>query len=88
MDDTDTKQLKGTVKVWFEPRGFGWVERHDKEPDIFLHISDLPNDYDFALQRGDRVAFATGTDRKGRPTAVKAVILEAKDGEPGDIGNG
>ena len=81
MDDTDTKQLKGTVKVWFEPRGFGWVERDDKEPDIFLHISDLPNDYDFEPQRGDRVAFAIGADRKGRPTAVRATILEAKDGE-------
>jgi hypothetical protein len=37
---------------------------------------------DFEPQRGDRVAFAIGADRKGRPTAVKATILEAKDREP------
>jgi CspA family cold shock protein len=84
MNDIDTT-LKGTVKVWFDERGFGWIARDDGAPDIFLHISDLPNDYDFEPQRGDRVAFAVGADRKGRPTAVKATILdstEAKDEEP------
>ena len=86
MDDTDTKQLKGTVKVWFERKGYCWVERDDKEPDIFLHVSNLPSDYDFEPRRGDRVSFTVGTDRRGRPEAVNATILgdgaEAKDGEP------
>jgi cold shock protein len=79
MNDTNTT-LKGTVKAWFDERGFGWIARDDGEPDIFLHISDLAGDYEPV--RGDRVAFTVGTDRKGRPTAVKATILEAKGGEP------
>ena len=83
MDDTDTKQLKGTVKVWFDERGFGWIERDDGAPDLFVHVSDVIGE--FEPQRGDRLAFAIGADRKGRPTAVRATILdstEAKDREP------
>jgi cold shock CspA family protein len=57
MDDKDTKQLKGTVEVWFERKGYCWVERDDKEADIFLHVSSLPSDYDFEPRRGDRVSF-------------------------------
>ena len=79
MNDTNTT-LKGTVKAWFDERGFGWITRDDGAPDIFLHVSDVAGD--FEPTRDDRVAFAVGTDRKGRPTAVEAVILEAKDGEP------
>jgi cold shock CspA family protein len=78
MDDTNTA-LKGTIKTWFEERGFGWIARDDGAPDIFLHVSDVAGD--FEPTRDDRVAFAIGADRKGRPTAVKATSLEAKDGE-------
>ena len=85
MNDTNTA-LKGTVKVWFDERGFGWIACDDGAPDIFLHVSDVA--WDFEPLRGDRVAFAVGADRKGRPTAVKATILDsAKDGELPMVGN-
>ena len=83
MNDTDTT-LKGTVKAWFDERGFGWIARDDGAPDLFLHVSDVAGP--FEPTQGDRVAFAVGTDRKGRPAAIRATILEdiaeAKDEEP------
>ena len=33
--------LQGKVK-WFNPiKGFGFIEREDKEKDVFVHISEL-----------------------------------------------
>jgi CspA family cold shock protein len=76
----DASKLRGTIIAWFDVKGYGWVTRDDGEPDIFLHVSDVAGD--FEPQKDDRISFTIGADRKGRPSAVKATILEAKDGEP------
>ena len=62
MDDTDTRQLKGTVTTWFDQKGYGWVTRDDGEPDMFFHMSERCSRGFRAAERGsDRV------DRRGRP---------------------
>jgi cold shock protein len=72
----DASKLKGTVTTWFDQKGYGWVTRDDGAPDIFLHVSDAAGD--FEPRKDDRISFTIGADRKGRPAAVKATILEAK----------
>ena len=61
--------LKGTVK-WFNFRkGFGFIEREDKEKDVFVHIiavkaAELKN-----LQESDKLEFTLEDGPKG-PSAV------------------
>ena len=43
MDDTDTKQLKGTVTTWFDQKGYGWVTRDDG--DLIVRLLPIGDDY-------------------------------------------
>ena len=63
MDDTNTA-LKGTIKTWFEERGFGWIARDDGAPDIFLHVSDVAGDFEPNSRRPCRIRHWGGPKRK------------------------
>lgn len=57
-------QETGTVK-WFDARkGYGFIQR-DNGDDIFVHINDMANPSDRALEDGERVSFIVGQGRKG-----------------------
>ena len=61
--------IKGKVK-WFNPaKGYGFIEREDKEKDVFVH-SSAARDANIELQEGDQLTFEVETGEKG-PSAVK-----------------
>ena len=61
--------LNGKVK-WFNPtKGFGFIEREDKEKDVFVHISAVKNAGMDGLDEGQAMTFEIEEGPKG-PNAV------------------
>ena len=63
--------LQGKVK-WFNPaKGFGFIEREDKEKDVFVHISAVKEAGIQKLFENDKVTFELSQDDKGKgPSAI------------------
>ena len=60
--------IKGKVK-WFNPqKGYGFIERDDKEKDVFVH-SSAAQAANLELNEGDQLTFDVETGQKG-PSAV------------------
>ena len=60
--------IKGKVK-WFNPtKGYGFIEREDKEKDVFVH-SSAAQAANLELNEGDQLTFDVETGPKG-PSAV------------------
>lgn len=61
----------GTLKMWNEERGFGFIQDDGGGPDIFLHVSALqgagidPDD----MRKGIRLTYEIETARDGRSKA-------------------
>tara|TARA_B100002019_G_C20808061_1_gene374554 strand:- start:296 stop:502 length:207 start_codon:yes stop_codon:yes gene_type:complete len=61
--------LQGKVK-WFNPtKGFGFIERNDKEKDVFVHISAVRSAGMDGLNEGQDLTFDVEDGPKG-PSAV------------------
>ena len=61
--------MNGKVK-WFNPtKGFGFIEREDKEKDVFVHISAVRNAGMNGLDEGQAMTFEVEEGPKG-PNAV------------------
>jgi len=61
--------MNGKVK-WFNPtKGFGFIEREDKEKDVFVHISAVRNAGMNGLDEGQALTFEVEEGPKG-PNAV------------------
>ena len=61
--------INGKVK-WFNPtKGFGFIERDDKEKDVFVHISAVKNAGMTSLNEGQALTFEVEEGPKG-PNAV------------------
>ena len=61
--------MNGKVK-WFNPtKGFGFIEREDKEKDVFVHISAVRNAGMDGLHEGQAMTFEVEEGPKG-PNAV------------------
>jgi|TARA_R100001143_G_scaffold47842_1_gene42833 CspA family cold shock protein len=60
--------IKGKVK-WFNPtKGYGFIEREDKEKDVFVH-SSAAKSANIDLNEGDALTFEVQDGQKG-PSAV------------------
>ena len=60
--------IKGKVK-WFNPtKGYGFIEREDKEKDVFVH-SSATQAASLQLNEGDELTFEVESGDKG-PSAV------------------
>ena len=60
--------IKGKVK-WFNPsKGYGFIEREDKEKDVFIH-SSAAQAANLELNEGDALTFEVENGEKG-PSAV------------------
>ena len=61
--------LQGKVK-WFNPtKGFGFIEREDKEKDVFVHVSAVRDAGMNGLDEGQALTFDVEDSPKG-PSAV------------------
>tara|TARA_B100001059_G_C17253776_1_gene295597 strand:+ start:101 stop:313 length:213 start_codon:yes stop_codon:yes gene_type:complete len=61
--------LKGTVKWFNGKKGFGFIEREDKEKDAFVHASAVKAAGMRYLNEGDKLEFSLEDGPKG-PSAV------------------
>ena len=67
---------RGTVKVYFDERGFGFIQPDNgSDPDLFVHVRDVEGGT--PLQKGDVVDVETGTSQKnGKPCARNVRPIE------------
>jgi|TARA_B110000091_G_C13472373_1_gene332690 CspA family cold shock protein len=57
--------IKGKVK-WFNPtKGFGFIEREDKEKDVFVHVSAVRDAQLDHLNEGESISFDVEDGPKG-----------------------
>ena len=57
--------LNGKVK-WFNPtKGLGWIEREDKEKDVFVHVSAVRDAGMNGLEEGQALTFDVEDGPKG-----------------------
>ena len=61
--------LNGKVKWFNSAKGFGFIEREDKEKDVFVHISAVRNAGMNGLDEGQAMTFEVEEGPKG-PNAV------------------
>jgi len=62
--------LKGKVKWFNGAKGYGFIEREDKEKDVFVHSSVVKDAGLKYLNEGDELTFEVEDGEKG-PSAVK-----------------
>ena len=62
--------LKGKVKWFNGKKGYGFIEREDKEKDVFVHASAVRDAGLRFLNEGDELTFEVEDGEKG-PSAVK-----------------
>ena len=61
--------LKGKVKWFNGKKGYGFIEREDKEKDVFIHVSALRDAGMKGLEDGQALTFDIEEGPKG-PNAV------------------
>ena len=62
--------LNGKVKWFNGKKGYGFIEREDKEKDVFVHASAVRDAGLRFLNEGDELSFEIESGPKG-PSAVK-----------------
>ena len=67
--------LKGTVKWFNGKKGFGFIEREDKEKGAFVHASAVKAAGMRYLNEGDKIEFTLEDGPKG-PSAVNLKKLD------------
>ena len=60
--------IKGKVKWFNSTKGYGFIEREDKEKDVFVH-SSAAREANIELNEGDELTFDVENGEKG-PAAV------------------
>ena len=61
--------FKGTVKWFNSKKGFGFIERDDKEKDVFVHAAAVKIAGMRILNEGDKLEFEMEEGPKG-PSAI------------------
>tara|TARA_B110000196_G_scaffold262564_1_gene234446 strand:- start:100 stop:303 length:204 start_codon:yes stop_codon:yes gene_type:complete len=57
--------IKGKVKWFNVTKGYGFIEREDKEKDVFVHTSAV-KDAGLELNEGDAITFEITETEKGK----------------------
>jgi len=66
-----------TVRYVDEERGFGFISRDDKEPKVFVHISEVQGAGLDRLEKGQRWIFDLVEDPDGRTRATNLRVEPA-----------
>ena len=61
--------LKGKVKWFNGKKGYGFIEREDKEKDVYVHFSAVQDSGLKYLKKGDQLTFEVEYADKG-PSAI------------------
>jgi CspA family cold shock protein len=72
-------QFTGTVKMFNELKGFGFIECKERGSDTFIHMSQIKGAGGKVLHKGDQVSFTIGEGRKG-PEAQNVIVNLRVDG--------
>jgi CspA family cold shock protein len=68
-------QMTGTVKFFNHAKGFGFITPDGGAKDVFVHISAVQASGLTGLEDGQKVAFDTEPDKRGKgPKAVNLTI--------------
>lgn len=67
--------LTGTVKYVNPEKAFGFISRDDREPKVFVHVSQVQLAGVEDLRKGQRYEFDIETDRLGRPAATNLRLI-------------
>ena len=63
--------LTGKIKWYNGKKGYGFIERDDKEKDVFVHITAVKEAGIQKLYENDKLEFELSEDAKGKgPSAV------------------
>merc|ERR1712006_17541 len=69
-----TMSSTGTLKKFFQEKGFGFITPDDGSEDVFVHVKDNP-DLGEDCQGGESVTYDTEwNDRKGKSMAVNCTV--------------
>jgi CspA family cold shock protein len=60
-----SERVKGKVKWFNGSKGYGFLERSDGEPDVFVHFSAIEGDGFKSLEEGEEVEFTIAQTDKG-----------------------
>ncbi|SCX31141.1 cold-shock protein [Agrobacterium rosae] len=64
----------GTVKLFNDDEGFGFITPENGGQDVFVHVSALERGN--SLREGDKVTFEVGQDRKtGKSKAENVLVI-------------
>jgi len=67
----------GTLKKFFEEKGFGFIQPDNGSPDLFAHKRALSGGNEAAIREGSKVTFLTEIeDRTGKPKASTWSIID------------
>ena len=69
------EKATGVVKFFNAMKGFGFVQRDDGQPDVFVHISAVERAGMSGLNEGDRIEFDIEVDGRGKTAAVNLTEL-------------
>ncbi|MBA7608899.1 Cold shock-like protein CspJ [subsurface metagenome] len=61
--------MRGTVRFYNQKKGYGFIEREDKQTDIFFHVSGVEETR--YLEQNDEVEFEVKEGRKGKDQAIQ-----------------
>lgn len=67
----------GTVKYVGPGGSWGFISRDDKQPKVFLHVSEVQKAGFEAIEKGQRWAFDLKTGRDGRMAATNLEFLSS-----------
>ena len=69
-----SNKIQGTVKLFNETKGFGFITPEDGSKDIFVHFSAIADSGFKTLAEGQRVEFSIEQGQKG-PAAAQVTCI-------------
>jgi CspA family cold shock protein len=63
----------GTVKIFNEQKGYGFIQPEGGDKDVFVHVTALQRAGITSLQEGQAVRFDTEVDKRSGKTAVSTI---------------